>query len=121
MTYGARWMRPERPLAELIDELWREAQRKRAMPCKKIETPIGTIIACSRGGNRKCAVCNRPAPYLCDYPVTIQLGDGAVGRTTCDKPLCGEHAKGIGGGKHHCYDHPRLSRETSQAKPAEGP
>lgn len=79
------------------------------MPCRKIETPTGTILVCSRGrGNRSCSVtgCRNRARYLCDYPVEIDLGDGQVGKTTCDKPLCGEHARRRPCGKDWCYEHP---------------
>lgn len=113
-----------RPLRDLISDLWQQARqerRKRMGTSRVIHTEDGTIIACSLGrSNRRCAVCGRPAPYLCDYPVTIQLGDGAVGRTTCDKPLCSEHARGRGGGKHWCYDHVTAGSEASQAREAQG-
>jgi hypothetical protein len=75
------------------------------MPCHHIETPTGTILACSRGGNRKCSVCGRHARYLCDFPVTVDI-EGQPCRTTCDKPLCSEHARRRSGGKDWCYDHP---------------
>lgn len=68
------------------------------MPCEIINTPTGTIIACSRG-SRRCYKCGRPAKVLCDHP------DPSRSSGTCDRPCCGAHAVYAGGKRDYCVDH----------------
>ena len=91
------------------------------MPCTTIHTPDGTVLACSRTGRRPrpCAVCGRPARYLCDFVVT-RVVEGHVCTTTCDKPLCGEHARRRPGGKDWCLGHPLPGAAASQARESVG-
>jgi hypothetical protein len=78
------------------------------MTCERIDTPQGTIIACTRGANRtgrrKCAFCTFPAKYVCDWPTGAVAEDGKP--ATCDKPLCAVHARYAGKNKCHCVNHP---------------
>jgi hypothetical protein len=74
------------------------------MPCRIIETPIGVIIACSRGkaGPKVCAFCRKPAARLCDFPTE--------GGGTCSKPLCWSctrQEKRNGKVRDYCPDHPK--------------
>lgn len=70
------------------------------MPCERIDTPQGTVIACSRGrgGQRKCFVCRAPAKYLCDGP-------GLHAGKTCDRPMCRTHVARKAGDHDYCQDH----------------
>ena len=40
-----------------------------------------------------CAYCERPALYLCDFPL---VRDGIADGRTCDRPLCEEHVHHVG-------------------------
>jgi hypothetical protein len=75
------------------------------MPCETILGPGGTIaIACTRGQRR--APCGEPgcdgsAHYACDYPLS-----GVMAGKTCDRPLCGGHARRQPGrNRHYCPAH----------------
>jgi len=59
------------------------------------------MIMCGSGVNdiELCANsdCNKPADYLCDYPVGKEL--------TCDRKLCADCANIVGDDTHYCRDH----------------
>lgn len=69
------------------------------MPCAHIKLPGGghAIVRYSGARQKKCKVCKHAAPYLCDWK---------VGKAkTCDKPICGQHAKEVAPDKHLCPEH----------------
>lgn len=76
------------------------------MPCHRIETPQGTIIACTRGQSRKCHYCSSKATIACDYP-TPERSSG-----TCGRPCCPYHAVNISKGVDYCKDHSLLRSES---------
>jgi hypothetical protein len=62
----------------------------------------GSVIICgARPKPRYCGVCGREAVALCDWKVATKKS-GA-----CDRPLCAQHAKRVGPGKHLCPEHQR--------------
>lgn len=69
------------------------------MPCERIETPQGTVIACTRGQRRQCAFCKSKATIACDH------ADASRPSGTCDKPCCKQHAVYAGGRKDYCQTH----------------
>ncbi len=57
-------------------------------------------IVCTRGRQQKrCYVCQRPAPVLCDYPVAANKSG------TCDRACCKTHSKSVGKGRDYCAEH----------------
>jgi len=83
------------------------------MPCKPFDLGNGvTGVVCSRGQRAKrCAIegCGKPAPYLCDFPLT-----GAKAGKTCDRPMCESHRRTQGRkGKDtvdYCPSHDSIAR-----------
>lgn len=69
------------------------------MPCQPFTLPGGARgFVCTRGRRKPeppCA-CGAPGRYLCDFQ---------VGRRTCDRPMCGQHAYQVGPDRHLCDDH----------------
>jgi len=69
------------------------------MACHRIETPEGTIIACTRGERRRrCHRCRAWATVLCDFPLR--------GGRTCDRPCCPAHARPVGPDRDYRQEHP---------------
>lgn len=71
------------------------------MPCEKITlTSGGCGFLCSRGRAKEppkpCYVCGKPSTRLCDY---------RDGFTTCDQPMCDEHAHHHGTDTDYCEEH----------------
>jgi hypothetical protein len=72
------------------------------MPCDISEKNGITTIICSRGRRpQPCTFdgCNRDGSFLCDFPI----GAGK----TCDRRICGRHARTIAKNVQHCITHPR--------------
>lgn len=67
------------------------------MPCYMKDTPSGRLFACSEVVSERCADCSWFADFACDYPV----GDGK----TCDRLICGDHAREVAPGVHYCPGH----------------
>lgn len=70
------------------------------MPCRHVDLGNGArAIICSRTVQKRCYVCNRPAPKLCDYPVTSNKSG------TCDRPCCVQHSRAQGKDTDWCLAH----------------
>ena len=71
------------------------------MPCATIQLPGGgyAIVHYAKPRSKKCYVCGRPAPVLCDYP------DASHKSGTCDRPCCRTHAKSVGVDRDYCREH----------------
>ncbi len=78
------------------------------MPCNPIKLPGGgSAIICSRGPRRKpCCHCGRPSDKLCDFPLT-----GAKAGSTCDRPVCENHAIHREPDTDYCPTHGRMVEE----------
>lgn len=61
-----------------------------------------TMFVCGDLGAH-CADCSAVGDFLCDFPV----GPGQ----TCDRPMCGEHAREIGPELHYCATHYAMWQE----------
>lgn len=72
--------------------------------CEWIKLPDGTLASVRFAGKRpklkRCYVCGRSAPNLCDYRL-------AAGKT-CDRPCCAAHSKHTGPDEDLCQEHAAL-------------
>lgn len=74
------------------------------MPFVKLPGGIVAHVKMAKRPYRHCtcylgpgaARCGARAPFLCDFP---------VGRRTCDRPLCADHATEEGPDRHYCPEH----------------
>lgn len=75
------------------------------MPCRTIRSDDGKMvgIACGPGPAKTCRFClseskrNRKSTKLCDWKTTST--------STCDAPMCDEHATSVGQEKDLCPPH----------------
>ena len=65
-----------------------------------VTMPDGSMATvCTRGRRQTCYICSRPAPLLCDYPVTSNKSG------TCDRAFCSRHGENQGEGVDYCLSH----------------
>jgi hypothetical protein len=72
------------------------------MTCETFKVGDGFAIVCNRGKRwPRCSVpgCDRPAPFLCDYPVARKKSG------TCDAKLCHGHRAAQGEDRDFCPPH----------------
>lgn len=76
------------------------------MPCKVVPVDGGHAIICIRGKRFKpCAYCAALHEVLCDGP-------GATKGSTCDLPMCREHATHVEGRNlDYCRKHAALGHQ----------
>lgn len=67
------------------------------MKCARVMLNGTPTIVCGTNRIRGCCVCCAPAGRLCDWKIGKD--------TTCDKPICDEHAHQPAVGKDLCQDH----------------
>ena len=77
------------------------------MGCEVMQDRDGHTIGfrCSRGRRQPpplCRYCNRTSTKLCDGP-------GRTAGTTCDVPMCDEHAHPGGKNVDYCEEHKALA------------
>lgn len=77
------------------------------MKCETVVIGGTTAIVCGR--DRPRCSCRKPAPYLCDW----KTGPG----TTCDTPICVNHAETVAPNKHLCPEHSIAWRVWQQEHP----
>lgn len=78
------------------------------MPCSHVTIGGTQAIICSRNRIQRCVTCGRPAPVLCDYPVTNHKSG------TCDRPCCREHAVSVGPDRDYCLAHANLEEKRNE-------
>jgi hypothetical protein len=66
-----------------------------------IKLPNGQAVIVCRSGAKQICACGRPAIALCDWKVSEHKSG------TCDRPICGLHAKRVAEDKHLCPEHQR--------------
>ncbi len=82
------------------------------MPCNVVKTESGFALVCGGRRAKRCTYCNRPAPFLCDFPV-IRKGRKA----TCDAALCEACAqKGDNPDYDFCRPHFPLAKAAAERR-----
>ena len=79
--------------------------------CEKLNIDGQSVIICRSRGPAKFCFCGRAAEALCDWKVRDRKSG------TCDAPLCGQHAKKVGSGKHLCPTHDRAYEDWKRRHP----
>jgi hypothetical protein len=76
------------------------------MPCETVKLDELTVFICHGGPRRKPKLCpfcrKREATLLCDHPDTRPAAKPGA---TCDNPICGSCATGVGPDRDYCPVH----------------
>jgi hypothetical protein len=86
--------------------------------CERLQVGDQTVIVCGvKQTTPRFCRCGRVAIALCDWKVRDRKSG------TCDAPMCTDHAKKVGRGKHLCLDHERAyelwqRRQREQEQPS---
>jgi hypothetical protein len=75
---------------------WSERFKPADEETNVVEKHSGMYRHCTCYLGPGAARCGARAPFLCDFP---------VGKRTCDRPLCADHATEEGPDRHYCPEH----------------
>lgn len=89
------------------------------MVCTPVKAEDGTVMICFHGRSRSrpvklCYFCDKPSTKLCDFKwkhSQITKGVQHQVTSTCNRPLCDNHAVEVGHDIDYCHTHPSLAQQ----------